>query len=372
MTNGLVFYYDMSNTKKSFKGKPVTNLALDTNYSSRTYYTAYPASSWGGDSAEVYFYPSGGYDGLPYKRMLKTAAGTGGSYLDGHYSFTLVEGTTYTVSCYMRANTNVTVSGHTLALNRWADNGYRVPADINLTPTWTRQSWLYTCGVGEGGTTYGLRQIVYNDDLLPLEIFWCGLQVEEGSFATPFVNGTRSNTQALLDLTGNTTTDVTNVGYDSVGKPEFATAGKIITTSYVPTSPISTLEAMIYPTALGTYKCIIQTSDANDAAFYLAPTGYLFWYPYGSAGSLIPPLNQWSYVAAVWNGNNYFFQLNGTYIQGGGATAPTYTFARIGAGAVNDSEGFIGKIDVVRIYNRALTQVELKQNFNALRGRFGI
>jgi hypothetical protein len=33
---------------------------------------------------------------------------------------------------------------------------------------------------------------------------------------------------------------------------------------------------------------------------------------------------------------------------------------------------FDGKLSVAKIYNRALTAAEIKQNFNALRGRYGI
>jgi hypothetical protein len=38
------------------------------------------------------------------------------------------------------------------------------------------------------------------------------------------------------------------------------------------------------------------------------------------------------------------------------------------------SEGgfFNGNVGNVQIYNRALTQAEITQNFNALRGRYGI
>ena len=38
----------------------------------------------------------------------------------------------------------------------------------------------------------------------------------------------------------------------------------------------------------------------------------------------------------------------------------------------SNSEYFIGNIAITQIYNRALTAAEVSQNFNALRGRFGI
>jgi hypothetical protein len=44
----------------------------------------------------------------------------------------------------------------------------------------------------------------------------------------------------------------------------------------------------------------------------------------------------------------------------------------IGRGFYAGIRNFDGKVSFVKIYNRALTQLEITQNFNALRGRYGI
>jgi hypothetical protein len=41
-------------------------------------------------------------------------------------------------------------------------------------------------------------------------------------------------------------------------------------------------------------------------------------------------------------------------------------------GEANASQHFGGKIAQASVYNRVLTASEIQQNFNALRGRFGI
>jgi hypothetical protein len=58
------------------------------------------------------------------------------------------------------------------------------------------------------------------------------------------------------------------------------------------------------------------------------------------------------------------------------ATGFTYgngTPSRLGIGAEPAvQEPFLGDIAEVVIYDRALTAVEIQQNFNAIRGRYGI
>ena len=39
--------------------------------------------------------------------------------------------------------------------------------------------------------------------------------------------------------------------------------------------------------------------------------------------------------------------------------------------AIGDAREFKGKIPIVRVYNRALSTEEIKQNYNATKNRFG-
>jgi len=82
-------------------------------------------------------------------------------------------------------------------------------------------------------------------------------------------------------------------------------------------------------------------------------------------------INQWSFVTCVYNQSTRSVYQNGI-LQGQQS---------IGSGTVNignvqitdtTAQSFKGKIANVQIYNRALSQSEIQQNFNALRGRFGI
>ena len=381
--NGLVFHYDMSNTVKSWRGAPVVNLAPYTDYSNRNYNTAYDIGGWGGDDADVFYYNSGGYNNLPYKKMVKHTGGTGGSYINEHGYFTLTEGVTYNISCYMRANVATTVSGHTLALNRDSDNAYRVPADIALTTDWVKQTWIYTCAVGEGGATYHFRQIVYNDTQLPLEVYWCGLQISEGTISYPYVNGTRSNTQAILDLTGNNIITASGLAYSSNNTFSFP-GNNSLSIPAIDFSQAQTVEIWLQPLENdATRRNPYNQAYGGYGSWTHEPSGNINYY-YGDAGSNNTPYvghtsgftvvqNEIAHVVSTRNTTASYWYKNGvldsTFSHGYGTLTTDTNPILIGTGY---SASYIGNIFSVKLYNRALSAAEVQQNFEATRGRYGI
>ena len=85
--------------------------------------------------------------------------------------------------------------------------------------------------------------------------------------------------------------------------------------------------------------------------------------------------NTWYNVAITWDGTTANAYLNGKFI----TTIPVGTASfrsgdvGIGIGGVDlDVSPFDGKISQVLVHNRSLTAAEIKQNFNAHRGRYGI
>ena len=85
--------------------------------------------------------------------------------------------------------------------------------------------------------------------------------------------------------------------------------------------------------------------------------------------------NVWYNIVAVYNKTNVYFYLNsianGVQALTGGLNAPTdpIWISRYTNGS---PLSFNGKISIAQVYNRALSASEVQQNFNALRGRFGI
>jgi hypothetical protein len=388
--NGLVFHYDMSNTVKSWRGAPVVNLAPYTDYSNRNYNTAYDIGGWGGDDADVFYYNSGGYNNLPYKKMVKHTGGTGGSYINEHGYFTLTEGVTYNISCYMRANVATTVSGHTLALNRDSDNAYRVPADIALTTDWVKQTWIYTCAVGEGGTTYHFRQIVYNDTQLPLEVYWCGLQISEGTISYPYVNGTRSNTQAILDLTGNNTVTASSLTYSSDGTFSFNGSSNLLVfpENSIMNTNSPTVEVWVKTAALSQNGFWFEKGTVNSSYSLFQEGSNIVWRTVNSGSTPYDNLlattasylstSAWAHIVGTYTTGNKRIYINGVQVANNtasGTVATNTSGCSIGVyGGFNGSRGYWynGSIGNVKVYNRALSAVEVQQNFEATRGRYGI
>jgi len=92
------------------------------------------------------------------------------------------------------------------------------------------------------------------------------------------------------------------------------------------------------------------------------------------------PLNQWVNLTAVNNGDSILLYKNGIQVQNASVTGQTINspsnIARLCVGASGNNTtplyGFIGKVDSAMFYNKALTQTEIMQNYNALKGRYGL
>jgi hypothetical protein len=84
--------------------------------------------------------------------------------------------------------------------------------------------------------------------------------------------------------------------------------------------------------------------------------------------------NVWHNAVVTWNGTFgkvYFDGVETGNLGTGGAAVQT---SQLNIGTTNnaDVQAFEGNISSALIYNRALTALEIQQNFNALRGRYGI
>ena len=90
-------------------------------------------------------------------------------------------------------------------------------------------------------------------------------------------------------------------------------------------------------------------------------------------------VNVWYQVIVIRSSATIYFYINGQQqtTQGSGTSNYSYSssaLSRIGAGGNVPLilEPLNGNIANVKIYNRALSAAEVQQNFNALRGRYGI
>ena len=131
-----------------------------------------------------------------------------------------------------------------------------------------------------------------------------------------------------------------------------------------------TLEAWVRPVAVTNWRTVLLKERPGGFSYALyagtdtgRPGGFLdIGGERSTRGTAALPLNTWTHVAATYDGANLRFFVNGTQtgvLTSTGAIPATTGQLRIGGNSVW-SEWFRGLIDEVRVYNRALTAVEIQ------------
>lgn len=222
----------------------------------------------------------------------------------------------------------------------------------------------------------------------PIKTYWCCPMIEQHDTVYPseFVNGTRSNTQSILDLTNTTTITSGNLTYTNTGSFNFNGTSNFITVPS-PTMPADffTIEMVINPTSLASAPVVICPQNAGIDQFIRIDTNGTIVFKLASAGdtgerayvsTATCQLNQHSHIVCVKNGTSVAIYKDGVLT----ASSTSDTLASAGWGSTTWSIGqignstfyFSGTIPLLKAYNRGLTASEVQQNFNAVRGRYGI
>lgn len=234
-----------------------------------------------------------------------------------------------------------------------------------------------------------------------------GIQYEYKTQPTPFVGGTRSVTQGLIDLTGNSTIDLSNVSFDSNAQMTFdGTDDKIhgISTvlSYLSSSAF---EFVVTPESTGE-RMMIGGYRHNDG--YSSPTIGAVYIDTDNKfkASVITAAEVYRYVESITTtsaNQTYHVVFNKDTVTGvmqlyiNGTLESTTTFnaatygqwssagSYIGSNTLDFGKSFNtssgqgwggdfldGKIHSIKLYSRTLTTSEVKANYNAIKGRFKI
>ena len=215
-------------------------------------------------------------------------------------------------------------------------------------------------------------------------------QLEIGTTVTPLINGTRSSTQSLIDLTKTTNIDVSNVSFDSTGQPTFdGTDDKIELTGFVQTpnpnnfsvEAIVNLSTHNSNTNIGSV-IVNNYSSLRGWIFYLkgpSSTLGLRHHYNGTSGAYDIVygtginLNQWYHIIGTDDGTTVRLYINGVQVQTGNSSPATNYSGQPLIGQFPGNNAVTnGKIPVTKIYNRALTAQEVQQNYNAYKNRFNL
>jgi len=394
VTTGLVFYYDMDNIQKSWKGAPATNLFTETNLNNWTKNAITSTSSYKTPFGD----PS--YDITDNSTT---------QYLSISRNITVPnDSSSYTISCMIRKtyggtsarlgfNTGFNTGGTTVALNTRFNSDTGVANSGTVIDYGDWWYWYFTLTNNGTGNTNLYCQFypatgVHNgsDNVVGVGTATIGsLMLVNGSTAIRFADGTRSNTQALLDLTGKNTITATSLAYASNNTFSFnGTNSGIVGSANASTLGITTdLTVSIFTKRQSSPTNVLQgqagfgtggsVSIKNSIAFFAdinsaTPTRYIVNITPGS--TIAPYEDAWVNLCFTISGTSIKTYFNG--VQNSSATMDT-TVRPFGSEVFGLANGFgyfrmQGDLPVASVYNRALTANEVAQNFNALRGRYGI
>jgi len=386
-TSGLTYCHDMSNTQKSFKGAPTTNL-VDPSW------TSWTIDGSGQGSIGTRTITS------TYECVISDSASNTRQNI---YVTGISASTTYTFSVQF----NKITGAPTLRFQLQAYNGgsyistmiFATTAQLGLSDIDGWQTAKYTVTT-PSGTTQVLWFMQDGDDYTTYTHSFRlrNAQCEQQSFPTPFVVGTRSNTQAVINLASSSVTTATSLTYASDNTFSFDGSTNYITVGAL-SGPFGsfTVSVWFYSTSVSNYRNPIDCNfNYNATTGNIGPrleqnsSGNLTWVVSGNTGnnsiadnftvqSSGLQANTWYNAVITWTNGSANTYLNGAPVTVNASTpngfVNVFNNVIIGKGFHLDAastRSFTGKIPVVKIYNRALSATEVVQNFNALRARFNV
>lgn len=366
--SGLVFHYDMSNTSKSWKGAPTTNVVTNANMTG-----GWSLSNFSGSSATLTYETE---DGIPHLKITNVVLGTGSPdyprITDTTFTQTITDG--FSVSFEAKGT-----PGEVIKLSLYSTGSTKITLTATLTGSWQQ----YTFNNQTTGFTLNQPYIRFDTTIAGSVRYIRRIQVEQKAFATPFVAGTRSTTQAILDLTVNNTITATSLTY--AGNNTFSFTGtNSISIPSINFSQAQTIEIWLQP---------LENDATRRNPYNQAYGGYGTWthepsgafnYYYGDAGSNNTPyIGHTSGFTVVQNEIAHLVSTRNTTTSQwykNGVQSTSYSHSYLDLAADNNpiligtgyAGGYIGNIFSVKLYNRALSLAEIQQNFEASRGRYGI
>ena len=406
-TSGLVFAYDTGDQRNSYKGKPGYNVAANVvdniGNNNSTYDPGYFFITTVG--AETVNIPAlGTYDNVRFCAINNgyTGYGTGGNFNCCpslfNYGLPMTVGVTgntlYTYSIIYKTQSGYT---HPNFMYRYEYNGgtYLTEAGafdsskrVDLGDGWY---WAYNTFTTQPTCDRLFLYLFYYQYNTPDKVWVKNAMIVQGDYKLPplnFLSGnqTRSSTQGLLDISGGgSSINLSSVSFDTNAQYYFDGTDDYISIPNTTSFGNFTAEVVIKPTSYpGNAASAITTEypgSNSTVNFNIGFDGSTFMGGFynGSSGgwhqifTSLPTLNVYSHYVLTFNGAQMIMYKNGVSVG-------TFTTNDIAAGGNPIRIGrrwdigdyFPGRIDVAKVYNRALSQSEITTNYNSYKKRFNL
>ena len=399
--DNLVFGYDtgygVNNTatnSRYYQGKPTSNLSNDmTKY----------FNNWSGMTGSTSYYTTDrGNQGI---HLITTNSG-GVQFYASSTIYNISANTLYTVSATIK------YSGTTPHVNmfyiRQYHNGSQITEGgkfstsfmIDLGGGWYRAYRTFTT---TSTTSYINLQGYQYSNGVNLKIQ--DLQFEIGNQLSPYAGslGTRTSTESLIDLKRTTDIDLSNVSFDSTGQPEFDGTDDYIELgdSLNSIGSNATFEIVFKATETSdNYRIMLGwgngnsnysgihigswTSGYTDESFHVTLNSSILTMLVRKGHSFYKD-NTFHHAIVTVGTNNYSIWIDGveqtfTFAQGSQSTILNNAIgynsnitSQIGRRPYGGGTGYFkGDLPVMKVYDKILSNEEIKQNYNAYKNRFNI
>jgi len=232
----LVFAYDLNDTDNSYKGQPTTNYGNNFRDFTGTGYS--PDGQWSETTVTKTYLPTLNTPIGPGATLLTESTSVGWQGLSRYGGGS--ESGSHTLSAYIYP---LTTNIRNFTIGLLADGGNTIYFDLvdnSITygggitnrdaiiqpvsgyPGWFRVSANFEgrSGGWVGSIGYDMWRQYSGSEVLR-SMYITGIQYEYTPYVTPFVNGTRTATQGLLDLTGRSSINLSNTSFNSSSQMVF-------------------------------------------------------------------------------------------------------------------------------------------------------
>ena len=401
-TSGLVFAYDGAN-RKSYQGPPIQNRMTSVTPSAHGSGTGFNFIV----GSEVSDIPSVGPTLVQYSNIQNTGASwccpNPFAYMNGG-TVSVSGSTLYTYALLYRVESGYTNGNYMYRYEYNSGGSYLTEAGVHSDSNRVHlgNGWYWAWGTFTTQATASYLNVYsfyyrYSSSYDKMSV--ANVLLVAGDYTGlhprywPSVNTTRATTAAILDLTNKNTITASSLTYASNGTISFNGSNYASVNAITGISNF-TVEIWFKSDSVANYRNPIDCNWLRYPGSYsnVGPRleqeqtsgGKLNWifgdmsgnYEYRDVVSSGLSSSVYHCTCLTKNGNIFTSYYNGAVVQ---SAAATYTWpgnfnnVNIGRGFQDSGERwFIGQIPSVKIYNSALSAAEIQQNFNALRGRYGI